>query len=146
VVTAEEAIAVARRIRRNLLRRGNNSMLRGMCGVASLELAIALDDVSTLRGTSFLAWHFWNQVGKTIIDITATQFEWTLRGVLVTPVSEPRRFHINATMSGTSALDQIHTWYEHNHMSKGDSEWKRLRSRAKQWLEPEEGEVVNVEH
>lgn len=96
----EFAIVEAKRIRRNLQRRYVD--LAGMCGVASVYLADALDDLSTLRlrcGTLF--WHAYNVVDGVVIDITATQFNdafwWPdairrdLRGVLVT--RERQWFH-----------------------------------------------------
>lgn len=109
------AIEEAKKIRRNLLRSSKPAWpkdLMGACGLASVLLSIALDDVRTLR---FRPGHCWNKVGRTIIDITATQFnrqtwEEPVKGVLVT--NRARSYHEGRTLKGLSAYIAIIGWYD----------------------------------
>ena len=118
----EDAIAEARRIRRNLLRMRSWKImdLAGACGLASVMLSIAVNDVSILRyGEAKLygEGHVWAVVGRTIIDITASQFnqpdeeEDNIRGVLIDET--PRRFHPSALKSGIDVYLMIVNgrWY-----------------------------------
>jgi hypothetical protein len=109
------AIAEAKKIRRNLLRSTLPSWptdLLEACGLASVLLSIALDDVRTLR---FRPGHCWNRIGRTIIDITATQFNRdkqykAVRGVLVT--NRPRSYHEGRVLKGMNAYIAIIGWYD----------------------------------
>lgn len=116
----ETAITEARRIRRNLVRSSggihNRYSLNGDCGLASILLAVALDDVKTLRKRDG---HAFNMVKGTIIDITATQFNYygtsqgsKIHGVLVT--KEPREYHVNVVSTGLKAYLEIVSegWYD----------------------------------
>lgn len=121
------AVKEAKRIRRNLLRRtptwtqGSTSALSGACGLASILLSIAVRNVKILRGGSN---HIWTEVDGTIIDITATQFnfeeEEIVRGVLVTKI--PRSYHEEVLYKGIDAYLEVvnHNWYDKRDHSKWD--------------------------
>lgn len=121
------AIREARRIRRNLVRMRRETNLAGDCGLASILLAEALCDVGTLRHTEEATWrfcapHVWNQIGRVIIDVTATQFndssesndagEPAVFGVLVTRI--PRVYHRPIAGRGRQTLSYLFdvNWYE----------------------------------
>jgi hypothetical protein len=83
----DRTIAAARTIRADLLRSGKSRDLVGQCGLASIQLAVAIGDPRSLRlgffmkRTTFLGkrgryphMHAWNVVDDTIVDATATQF------------------------------------------------------------------------
>ena len=120
----EHAIQEARRIRRRLVRWRRSPDLGGDCAIASLLMAAAIGDVSSLRhhDVSFKSWspHVWNVVEGVIIDVTATQFndldEWQpyVRGVLVT--REPRIYHGPVSGEGTATLAYLAKtgggWYD----------------------------------
>lgn len=130
------AIAAARRVRRNLVRLRRDTDLGGDCGLASLLLADAIADVTTLRHTEdtygrFDTPHVWNEVDGVIVDITATQFndskaredagEPLVVGVLVT--REPRVYHGPIAGRGAQTLAYLSEvdWYE-------DQDHRRLRA------------------
>lgn len=138
--TLEEAVEEAKRVRRNLLRLYHAYEekkpkfpygLAGACGLASILLAIKLDDHSILRGRPG---HMWTLVKGHIIDITATQFNSLgtyecepIRGVLVTKT--PKSFHRPMTLRGLEAYKSVvnENWY-----SKDDySRWRQI---ADHWL------------
>lgn len=114
------AIKEARRIRRNLMRsRGRywkTGELAGSCGLASILLSIAIRDVKILRGSVD---HVWAEIDKTIIDITATQFNHIytnksklIKGVLVT--KKPRGYHTNILNEGINTYLYVvnGNWYD----------------------------------
>jgi hypothetical protein len=83
----DHTIAAARTIRADLLRSGKARDLVGQCGLASIQLAVAIGAPQSLRlgffmkCTTFLGkrgryphMHAWNVVDGHIIDATATQF------------------------------------------------------------------------
>jgi hypothetical protein len=86
--TIARAIEVARMVRDDLLsRRGVSRDLAGQCGIASMLVAVELDDPRVLRTGFYMKRgrfcgrcgrfphrHAWCQVGDTIVDLTATQF------------------------------------------------------------------------
>ena len=136
--TARLALAVreARRIRKNLVRQRGEIDLGGDCGLASLLLADAIADVSTLRHTEdaygrFCTPHVWNEVDGVIVDVTATQFndsaesndagEPPVFGVLV--AKEPRLYHRPIAGRGRQTLAYLSEtdWYE-------DQDHRRLRA------------------
>lgn len=139
----KRTIEEAKRIRRNLLRarydgryRWRELNLAGACGLASILLSITVNDVSILRGRDG---HVWTQVGKSIIDITASQFndvynestnshEACVNGVLVT--REPRSYHQPVQYSGLDAYLEIinGSWYD-------ESDHHNWRWISEYWLE-----------
>lgn len=123
-----KAVEEAKKIRRSLLR--SNFMvwprdLCGACGIASILLSISLDDVRTLR---FKPGHAWNQIGRTIIDITATQFNHNregerVRGVLVT--NTPRTYHEGGLLlKGRDAYIALIGWYD----SRDHYQWNKIET------------------
>lgn len=131
------AIREARRIRSNMLRmkQWRGTELTGACGLASILLSIAVDDVNILRAKEG---HVWTQVGRTIIDITATQFngEYSgttgrkmpeVRGVLVT--QDPLDYHTPVRTSGLRTfLDIINdSWYDRSDHAR----WEQI---SEYWL------------
>ena len=120
----QQAVSEARRIRRNLVRWRRCVDLGGDCAIASLMLAAAIDDVSSLRhhDLSFKSWspHVWNVVDGVIVDVTATQFndldeyQPFVRGVLVT--RKPHVFHGQVTGTGSVTLAYlertVESWYD----------------------------------
>jgi hypothetical protein len=133
---------VARRIRRNLVRWRRSVDLGGDCAIASLLLAAAIGDVSSLRhhDLSYKAWspHVWNEIDGVVVDITASQFndldEWQpyVRGVLVT--RERRIYHDRVTGVGSVTLAYLERgggWYdEEDEAVRFQRALKRLRSTA----------------
>jgi hypothetical protein len=136
VTRLDRAVREARRIRRNLVRKRGETDLGGDCGLASILLADALAGVGTLRHTEdirgrFDTPHVWNEVDGVIIDITATQFNDSMRsddagepavfGVLVT--RKPRVYHRPIAGRGRQTLAYLFDvdWYE-------DQDHRRLRS------------------
>lgn len=109
----DKAIRAARRIRRNLIKSGQWSTdLGGACGLASILLSIAVNDVGILRRRRD---HVWTEVNKVIIDITATQFsteEDLVRGVLISK-HRTRSYHKNIIERGLTVYLSIvnHNWY-----------------------------------
>jgi hypothetical protein len=129
----QQAVREARRIRGNLVRWRRCVDLGGDCAIASLMLAAAIDDVSSLRhhDLSFRSWspHVWNVVDGVIVDVTATQFndldeyQPFVRGVLVT--RKPHIFHSCVTSRGAVTLEYLkgigEAWYD------DDDEQRRFR-------------------
>lgn len=137
----DNAIKQAKRIRRNLLRlchpHSDEKLykfphgLAGACGLASILLAIDLNDVSILRGK---AGHAWVVVSGHIIDITATQFNHVgtynckpIKGVLVTKT--PRAFYKPVEHSGMDTYLAVvnQNWYTNDDYGK----WQQV---ADYWL------------
>lgn len=130
------AIREARRIRRNLLRirKWHEMDLAGSCGLASVLLSIALKDFGILRyaDLSLGGGHVWTQVGDTIIDITASQFnsekrDINVRGVLITKT--PYSFHETPKHIGLDVYLLIinKPWYT----TKDYSRWREV---SEYWL------------
>ena len=133
-VTDRVAIATreARRVRRFLVRWRRDTDLGGDCAIASLLVAAAIGDVTSLRhhDIRYKAWspHVWNVVDGVIIDVTATQFndldepqpyipgelQPYVRGVLVT--RHPHIYHGHLTGTGKETLAYLacvgHSWYD----------------------------------
>lgn len=89
VTHLDRTIAAARAVRTELLRSDpcRSRDLRGQCGLAAIQIAVAIDDPRSLRlglftrRETFLSRHgpyphphAWNVVDGTIVDATATQF------------------------------------------------------------------------
>jgi len=84
----DRAIAAARAIRAELLRDPRKPRkLHGQCGLAAIQIAVAIGDPRSLRlgffmnRTTFMGRrgryphvHAWNVVDNIIVDVTATQF------------------------------------------------------------------------
>lgn len=105
-VNLVDVLREANRIRGRLLDVAdpNNDDLAGFCAQASILLAGALGDVTSLRASvdHFGTGHYWNVVHGCIVDITASQFEDKLRDVLVT--ERPQRYHRPLTSRGLAAF------------------------------------------
>jgi hypothetical protein len=141
VTRLEYAIEQARRIRRNLVRKRQETDLGGDCGLASIFLADALGSVSSLRHTDDAFVHVWNEVEGFILDITATQFndsfecdtagEPPVLGVLVT--REPRIYHRPVTTRGDRTLRYLFetAWYEGADHQLLRPAMERLRTRRR---------------
>jgi hypothetical protein len=125
----DQAIQIARKIRRDLLRTADNRALHGDCGLASVRLAVELGLPDSLRFGVFMKWekyagrrgrrpheHAWNVVDGTIIDITATQFA-SLPAIYVVPVVETDRY-VEQKRGMTAARGMFNWDYPH---------WERLR-------------------
>jgi hypothetical protein len=130
----EFAIKEARKIRRNLLRNSKWRYLDlgGACGLASILLSIALNDVRILRygDLSLGGGHAWTVVKGTIIDITASQFnrkEDFVRGVLVT--NTPKSYHLSQSKTGRAVHNLIVNgkWYK----EKDHRNWEKI---SEHWL------------
>ena len=67
-------------------------------------LAVRLNDPSSLRACED---HVWNEIGSTVIDITATQFCSEIRGVYV---GKRREFHRRIIASGLAAYREVIEW------------------------------------
>lgn len=129
--TLRDAITEARKIRKYLVSKKKfktHKDLMGDCGFASIMLAVALDDISILRCRPN---HAWNIVEHTIIDITATQFNYLftskIRGVYI---GIPLNVHLGLgrIKSGLKAYRAItRTWgfYEE------EPKWKMLSTHWK---------------
>lgn len=99
-----KAIAEARKIRKRLINTyGNLNGLQGWCGIASIRLASKLGSARSLR---YGDWHVWNEVDGHIIDITATQFEPAIRGVLVYEAPASRSYHASVTLRGRAVIQR----------------------------------------
>lgn len=100
------ALEYARRIRKRLVasRPVAFKNLAGDCGLASVMLAVRLNDPSSLRACED---HVWNEIGGTVIDITATQFCSKIRGVYV---GERRDFHQRIIATGLAAYREVVEW------------------------------------
>lgn len=100
------AVEHARRIRKRLVaaRPAALKNLAGDCGLASIMLAVRLNDPNSLRACED---HAWNEIGNTVIDITATQFCSKIRGVYV---GERRDFHQIVIASGLAAYHEVVGW------------------------------------
>lgn len=142
-----QAIAEAKKIRRNLLRSDawKNTDLTGACGLASILLSIAVKDVSIIRQSVLPSrWedeHIWTEVEGTIIDITASQFNkiksgttksdadniTQIHGVLVTRT--PRWFHPIPNKIGMESYLRVvnEGWYNENDHAR----WKWI---SEYWL------------
>jgi len=119
VPTLEYAIATARAARTELLSRvATPRDLAGQCGLISMLVAVALDDPRSLRAGFYMKFekfcgrhgrypnsHAWCQVGRTIVDATATQFSTRHRAVHV--VSADENDHYVETADGADAIDII---------------------------------------
>jgi hypothetical protein len=129
----EFAIKEARKVRRNLLR---NSKWRymdlgGACGLASILLSIAVNDVSILRYADLPSGggHVWTVVKDTIVDVTASQFNQEddfVRGVLVTDI--PKSYHPLPSKTGVSVHRLVvnKKWYrekDHHNWEKISEHW-----------------------
>lgn len=145
MVDVAKAIVEARKVRRVLNARLYGTIahgsLRGYCAIASLDLAVRIESIASLRCSRDHS-HFFNQIGDTIIDITATQFYTAAykpdnrkepRGVLVTSENDPRWFHseeARANVKGISALHEMRRWYEAYEVGIGFDLWTKLKPRA----------------
>jgi hypothetical protein len=144
VTRLDRAIREARRIRRNLVRKRGETDLGGDCGLASILLADALADVGTLRHTEdirgrFDTPHVWNEIAGVIVDVTATQFNDSMRsddagepavfGVLVT--RKPRVYHRPIAGRGRQTLAYLFdvNWYEDQDHRRLRAVLERLRTR-----------------
>lgn len=122
--TLKEAVKKAKSIRRELrkIHRANPD-LQGLCGLASIMLAVSLKDVWTLRMHSG---HAWNEIGASIIDITAAQFnedydQGILKEVLVT--RKTMAYHEDLPQkAGPAAYRAIvrGNWYDYTDHPKWD--------------------------
>lgn len=127
------AVREARRIRRNLVRLRGETDLGGDCGLASVLLADVIGDVGCLRHTPdirgrFDTPHAWNEIDGVVVDITATQFNDSMRsddagepavfGVLVTRV--PRVYHMPIEGRGRQTLGYLAEvdWYADDRMHR----------------------------
>lgn len=117
----DKAVLAARKIRRNLLRaRHFGTDLEGACGLASILLSIAVNDVGILR----LKYnHVWAEVNNVIIDITATQFSTEInivRGVLVSRL-RVNSYHKDIVKRGLPVYLEVvnDNWYN----NKDHSRW-----------------------
>lgn len=103
-------------------------------------LAHDLGSLASLRATEghvFCQTHLYNQVEETIIDITATQFNWDIhgddplvkRGILVT--TTPRSYHQNIVFEGSAVLEYVKEegWYVGDPLERV---WNRLVDRWRQ--------------
>lgn len=138
-VTVDDAITIARRIRAELLIRVDVPRdLAGQCGLASMLVAVALDDPWSLRTgfymkrTTFCGrrgryphCHAWCRIGETIVDVTATQFGHRHRAVHVTIADEDDRYV--ETADGEDAIDDIMV----NWRGRELSEYKRLAKKLR---------------
>jgi hypothetical protein len=121
---ADDAIVIARDIRAGLLARTDVPRdLAGQCGLASMLVADALGDPQSLRVGFYLKQttfcgrrgryphrHAWCQVGRTIVDATATQFSDRHRAVHVVIANDDDRYI--ETADSTDAIDDIMTnWH-----------------------------------
>ena len=79
-------------------------------------LAVRLDDPKSLRVCEN---HAWNEIGDTVIDITATQFCSKIRGVYV---GKRRDFHLTVTDYGLAAYREIIEWGAYNN----EACWQKL--------------------
>ena len=117
----EHATTIARGVRAALLRLDETPRdLAGICGLASMLVAKALDDPHALRTGFYMKAetlfgkrgrfpyrHAWCRIGAMIINVTTTQFNQNHRAVHVAPCDEdPRYLEIT---SGGDAIDDILT-------------------------------------
>ena len=117
----DHAITIAREVRAGLLSRTDVPRgLAGQCGLASMLVADTLGDPRSLRVGFYLKQttfcgqrgryphrHAWCQVGKTIVDATATQFSPRHRAVHVVITDNNDRYI--ETADGADAIDDIMT-------------------------------------
>ena len=87
-LVSRRVLSIARRVRSELLLRSSTERdLAGACGLASMRIAEALEDVAVFRVGFFMRHcvlfgrrgryphaHAWCRVGGAIVDVTATQF------------------------------------------------------------------------
>lgn len=114
----QQAIHVARSVRRTLLLAGAPLNLAGQCGLASMLVVASLEDPHALRTGFFMHRetflgrrgrypnrHAWCRIGPTIVDATASQFSRRLCAVHVARFDADHRYV--ETASGAKALDDI---------------------------------------
>lgn len=120
----DTAVHEARVIRYRLLRsKGWKSGLAGACGLSSILLSMAVHNVDILRGGQN---HVWAEIEGTIIDITATQFDDDIGGVLVTRT--PRYYHKENSRGRSTYMMVINNnWYN----NKDHPDWERI---SEYWL------------
>jgi hypothetical protein len=119
----DHAIAVARDIRKGLLRFDTSRDLAGQCGLAAMLIANALKNPHALRTGFYMRRgklfgkcgrvphrHAWCRVGTMIVDVTAMQFSRSNKAVHVARFDEDTRYI--ETARGKDAIDDIMVnWY-----------------------------------
>lgn len=140
-MSPDRAIAIAREIRADLLgREGVPRDLAGQCGLASMLVADTIGDPWALRvgfymkRTTFCGRrgryphrHAWCQVGRTIIDATATQFGRDHHAVHVA-IDDARYLE---TADGRDAIDDIMTNWRGRELPEYARLARRLRRRSR---------------
>lgn len=115
----DRATTIARDVRTGLLRLHETPRdLAGQCGLASMLVAVALDNPHALRTGFYMQFmrflgkrgryphrHAWCRVGTMIVDATATQFDRSNKAVHVARFDEDTRYI--ETASGEDAIDDI---------------------------------------
>lgn len=135
------AVAAARAIRADLLRSTDPRRTRdlaGQCGLASIQLAVAIGDPRSLRlgffmkCTTFLNrrgryphMHAWNVVDGHIIDATATQFG-SYSAVHVAPKDDAVAYV--ETADGAQALREMVREWQFTHDEEYREPLRRLRA------------------